>query len=36
MEILDDLHEHVMVRHEVVEAMGAIGDMSLNLFYRNT
>ena len=29
IERLDDLNEHVMVRHEAAEAMGAIGDMSV-------
>jgi len=27
--ILDDVEEHVMVRHEAAEAMGAIGDMRI-------
>jgi deoxyhypusine monooxygenase len=26
---LDDTQEHVMVRHEAAEAMGAIGDLSV-------
>ena len=29
IERLDDLQEHVMVRHEAAEAMGAIGDISV-------
>lgn len=29
VKILDDENEHVMVRHETAEAMGAIGDNSM-------
>ena len=29
IERLEDENEHVMVRHEAAEAMGAIGDMSV-------
>ncbi len=29
IERLDDVNEHVMVRHEAAEAMGAIGDISV-------
>lgn len=29
VKILDDENEHVMIRHEAAEAMGAIGDNSI-------
>ena len=29
IQVLSDEHEHVMVRHEAAEAMGAIGDQSI-------
>jgi len=32
IERLSDLEEHIMVRHEAAEAMGAIGDDSANRF----